>query len=154
MQTLHDGVSYLYRFIPYRNTQFVVDWKVLPSDGTEPTALSALAGYPSYPTADQPAARALEGYVDTARISNVSGCVRLARREEAAADVQITLEISPYGAAEVFVDNALKVGVPPRSALLGRGVFLPIALARGPHILTIRSCPYEGRNGFYVVRRG
>lgn len=150
-QLVHDGVSYLYRVLPQRNADFLLDWKIVPPGTAVASLPAAIDGLPAYPRHATAAEREVEGYVDGARVPGAAGCVTLARAE--AVDEQSTLEVSPYGAAELYVDGELKAGIPPRSALLGRGVFVPMALAAGRHVLAIRTCPYEGRTGFYALRR-
>ena len=153
---LHDGITYLYRFLEDRNQDFLLDWKVLPGGAPLPTPLELVddPGLPSYPRG---AGRehALEGYVDGRRVGDVADCVAFARLEEVDRPTSLALEVSPYGTAQVFVDDRLAAAIPsPRAGVLGRGVIVTLALDPGRHRLTIRTCPAEGQLGFYALVRG
>jgi hypothetical protein len=153
---LHDGITYLYRFAPDRNANFLLDWKVLPPGAPVPPPLALLRDptTPSWPRAETAAARALEGYVDGRRLGRAEGCVVFARVEEVSAPTQRLIEFAPYGDAQVFLDDAALAAIPPRAATLGRGVTLPLTLAPGPHRLTVRTCARDGHLGFYALVRG
>jgi hypothetical protein len=153
---LHDGSSYLYRFQPGRNGDFLLDWKVLPITAPAPPPLAMLVdpSTPSYPRAVVPEERALEGYVDGRRLGPADACRTFARVEERTEPVHMLVEVAPYGTAEVFVDDRLAAAIPsPRAAVLGRGVILPLALDPGLHRITVRTCPTESHLGFYALVR-
>jgi hypothetical protein len=151
-ELVRDGTAYLYRFRADRNADFMLDWKVVPPDVPAPS-LDVLSGtsLAPYPRRDADVGRAVEGFVDVARVA--SGCATLARVEHVDRDETLTVELAPYGGAELYVDGQLRVGVTPRAAYLGRGDFVPLALSAGAHAIAIRTCPSEGRNGFYALRR-
>src|SRR3989442_1090315 len=66
----------------------------------------------------------------------------VARSEDLTEPRRLAVEISPYGSAEVFVDDALAAAIPsPRLAVIGNGVVLPLALGVGRHRLAVRTCP-------------
>jgi hypothetical protein len=152
---LHQGVTYLYHLEADRNADFLLDWKVLPPGASLPPALATLddATLRSYPR-ESGRARAFEGYVDGRRLGGVGECVAFARVEEVANRTELTLEVSPYGTAEVFVDDRLAASIlSPRSAVLGRGVVVSLAFEPGRHRLAIRTCPVEEQLGFYALIR-
>jgi len=64
------------------------------------------------------------------------------------------LEVSPYGGADIYVDDALVAAIPsPRLAVLGNGVIIPLALDPGRHRITVRTCPSGDAVGFYALVR-
>jgi hypothetical protein len=152
---LHVGITYLYGFEQGLNENFLLDWKVLPPGTPLPPAIGLLEdpATPDYPRAATARERAFEGYVDGRRLGAPEGCVTFARTERVERAVGVLLEISPYGTAEAYLDDALVALVPPRSAVLGRGVMLGLALDAGLHRLTVRTCAAEGQLGFYALRR-
>ena len=152
---LHDGITFLYRFLEGRNEDFLLDWKIVPDDAPLPPPLELvddpnLASYPRGAGRE----RALEGYVDGRRVGDVAGCMVFARIEDLDRPTTLALEVSPYGTAQVFVDDRLAAAIlSPRAAVLGRGVIVPLAFDAGRHRLTIRTCPAEGQLGFYALVR-
>jgi len=152
---LHDGITYLYRFLEGHNEDFLLDWKILRDDTPLPPPLEVvddarLARYPRGTGRE----RALEGYVDGRRLGDVEGCKGFTRVEDLDRPATLTLEVSPYGTAQVFVDDRLAAAIlSPRAAVLGRGVLVPLALEAGRHRLTIQTCPAEGQLGFYALVR-
>lgn len=152
---LHDGITYLYKFVPGRNGVFLLDWKVLPASAPVPPPLALLrdATTPSWPRADGAEARALEGYVDGRRLGLADGCAVFARVDEVREPTRRLIELAPYGDAEVFLDDVPVAAIPPRAATLGRGVTLALALDPGPHRLTVRTCARDGYLGFYALVR-
>jgi hypothetical protein len=153
---LHQGITYLYRFVADRNAAFLLDWKVLPANTPVPPPLALLrdATTPSWPRAEMVQARALEGYVDGRRLGLTDGCAVFARVDEVHEPTRRLVELAPYGGADVFLDDALLAVIPPRAATLGRGVTLSLALDPGPHRLTVRTCASNGHLGFYALVRG
>src|SRR5262249_30293454 len=115
-EIVHDGVSYLYRIVEGRNRDFMLDWKIVPGSPSSSPSPDVLAGtdLAPYPRSDSDGGRAVEGFVDASRVA--AGCVTLARIEHASGREVVTLEVAPYGAAELYVDGELRVGIPPRSA--------------------------------------
>jgi hypothetical protein len=62
--------------------------------------------------------------------------------------------VSPYGSAEIFVDDALVAAIPSaRLAVVGNGVVVPLALDAGRHRITVRTCPSGPQLGFYALVR-
>ena len=152
---LHDGITYLYRFLEDHNQDFLLDWKVLPGGAPLPPPIELVAdpGLPSYPRGAG-RERALEGYVDGRRLGEAAACVAFARLEEVDRPTTLALEVSPYGTAQVFVDDRLAAAIlSPRAGVLGRGVIVTLALDPGRHRLTIHTCPAEGQLGFYALIR-
>ena len=154
---LHDGITFLYRFLEGRNADFLLDWKVLPEGAPMPPPLDLVAdpALPLYPRAATERERAVEGYVDGRRLGAAAGCIGFARAEDVERATRLVLEVSPYGSAEVYADDRPTAAIPsPRAAVLGRGVVLSLALDPGRHRLAIRTCPAEGQVGFYALVRG
>ncbi len=154
---LHDGITFLYRFLEGRNADFLLDWKVLPEGAPMPPPLDLVAdpALPLYPRAATERERAVEGYVDGRRLGAAAACLGFARAEDVERATRLVLEVSPYGSAEVFVDDRPTAAIPsPRAAVLGRGVVLSLALDPGRHRLAVRTCPAEGQVGFYALVRG
>ena len=154
---LHDGITFLYRFLEGRNADFLLDWKVLPEGAPMPPPPDLVAdpALPLYPRAATERERAVEGYVDGRRLGAAAGCIGFARAEDVERATRLVLEVSPYGSAEVYADDRPIAAIPsPRAAVLGRGVVLSLALDPGRHRLAIRTCPAEGQVGFYALVRG
>ena len=154
---LHDGITFLYRFLEGRNADFLLDWKVLPAGAPMPPPPDLVAdpALPLYPRAATERERAVEGYVDGRRLGAAAGCIGFARAENLDRPTRLVLEVSPYGSAEVYTDDRPTAAIPsPRAAVLGRGVVLSLALDPGPHRLAVRTCPAEGQVGFYALVRG
>ncbi len=154
---LHDGITFLYRFLEGRNADFLLDWKVLPEGAPMPPPLDLVAdpALPLYPRAATERERAVEGYVDGRRLGATAGCIGFARAEDVERATRLVLEVSPYGSAEVYADDRPTAAVPsPRAAVLGRGVVLSLALDPGRHRLAVRTCPADGQVGFYALVRG
>ncbi len=154
---LHDGITYLYRFLGGRNADFLLDWKVLPEGAPMPPPPDLVGdpAVPLYPRAATERERAVEGYVDGRRLGAAAGCIGFARAEDVDRPTRLVLEVSPYGSAEVYADDRPIATIPsPRAAVLGRGVVLSLALDPGRHRLAVRTCPAEGQVGFYALVRG
>ena len=154
---LHDGITYLYRFLGGRNADFLLDWKVLPEGAPMPPPRDLVAdpAVPLYPRAATERERAVEGYVDGRRLGAAAACIGFARAEDVDRPTRLVLEVSPYGSAEVYADDRPIAAIPsPRAAVLGRGVVLSLALDPGRHRLAVRTCPAEGQVGFYALVRG
>jgi hypothetical protein len=157
VEHVYEGITYLYRFLAGRNQDFLLDWKVLPAGAPmpPPPELVADPSLPAYPRAATERERALEGYVDGTRVSGGDRCLDFARIEETRSPLQLAVEFSPYGTAAVFVDGRPIASIlSPRGAVLGRGGIIAYTLAAGRHVLALRTCPAEGRVGFYAVIRG
>ena len=153
---LHDGVTYLFRFVEGQNRAFLLDWKVLPASTSMPPPADLITDprTPSYPRAETDRERAIEGYVDGRRVGGASECLSFARVDEIDRPTELTLEVAPYGSAEVFMDDRLAALIPAqRGAVLGRGVILPLTLAPGRHRLAIRTCASGPHIGFYALLR-
>jgi hypothetical protein len=129
---LHVGFTFLGRIDELQNQRFVRDWRL----------------------DDQRAYPATGAYIDARRISRAE-CVRFVHDENVPAPVTRLYELAPYGSAEVRVDDRLHVRTEAASrAILGKGLLFRIALAQGPHRITVTSCAANGgRNGFYLLRR-
>ena len=148
---LHLGFQALFALRPAPPGTFWVDWRVLPASG--PVTAERLAAAPPYPRHEGAAGRALEGFVDAARV-RPRGCAAFARALPAGAE-EAEWELAPAGPTRVWLDGRplLAVGGSP-GAVLGEGVRLRLPDA-SPGLLSVLTCPGEdGRAGFYWVRRG
>jgi len=135
VEVLHRGSHTLVRFRPARG--FAVDgWAV--DDGSTYRPGSPFAGY-----------------VDAERIRPVVRCVTFERELEAADDATVEIELAPYGPTSLWLDGALLVGVRDSpGAVLGRGVRVPLELARGRHRVRVVTCEgVDGYKGFYWLAR-
>ena len=154
IEVLHDGIQLLVRVVPGRNGEFVLDWRLAPSEDAAQDPRATDRSWPAYPRAQSPLGRSIEGFVDLRRLK-VEGCAVVVHDwvEDAASERRLVL--SPAGAAALSLDGrrVLTVGT-PGGALPGDGVEVPLAIAAGPHRLAVRSCPggpeVDGRNGFYL----
>src|SRR5437879_727752 len=145
---LHDGITYLYRFLGGRNADFLLDWKVLPEGAPMPPPRDLVAdpAVPLYPRAATERERAVEGYVDGRRLGAAAACIGFARAEDVDRPTRLVLEVSPYGSAEVYADERPIAAIPsPRAAVPGRGAVLSPAPDPGRHRLAVRTCPAEGQ---------
>jgi hypothetical protein len=95
--------------------------------------------------------RAVEGYVDGRRVAPTEACLFFEHVEDVPRRTRLSLEVSPYGSAEVFVDDRLEAVISGRGAVIGRGVILPFLLDPGAHRFSIRTCRSEGHIGFYAL---
>lgn len=151
VQRLFGGYNQLYRVVPGANTAFVLDWEVRPPDKA-PGA--APPGWLPYPRGASTAARALEGYVDAARVYATTGCVDFRHRESTAAPVRILYELAPSGPAALWVDGKPLASLgAAQGARLGQGLRVEVSFPAGNHELLVRSCPAGGRSGFYLLER-
>jgi hypothetical protein len=120
------GYNVLLEIVP--SQRFVLDWRM--SDGR------------AVPLPDR-ALRAYAGFVEVASDRCVAVTGRL--------DNGGSFLFAPYGTATMTVD-----GVPAAAAdqpvlgILSHGAV--VRLAGGPHLVEVRSCPANGRNGFYLMK--
>lgn len=156
---LHDGITALDELAQTGNGAFVLDWKLLPEGTPLPASAEAILAAPgtSYPRAADARERALEGYVDGRRLSpaaTAAGCVSFAHVEDVDRATRFALEVSPYGSADVYVDDALVAALPSaRLAVLGNGVVVPVTWQPGRHRIVVRTCRSGDQLGFYALRR-
>ena len=156
VKKLHDGNTCLFDFTGASNEPFVVDWKLLPPTVPLPPPAEVVLDpqIPGYPRATAARDRAIEGYIDGRRLGNASGCLAFAHVEDVVEPNRANLEVSPYGSADIYVDDALVAAIPsPRLAVLGNGVIIPLALDPGRHRITVRTCPSGDAVGFYALER-
>jgi hypothetical protein len=158
IQALYRGFNGVFRVGPAAGAGFVLDWKVVPSSSPlPPPADAGPASWPDYPRLADPAARAVEGYVDARRVAQGRDCVGLVHEEAPAAPVRIDYELSPSGPSTFWLDGRLLVSTAGEpGAVLGRGIVLPVDLAPGAHRITVLTCPESApgsRAGFYLVER-
>lgn len=134
VEVLHRGSHTLVRFRPAAG--FAVDGWVVDGEPYVP-------GSP------------LEGYVDAERIRPEAPCVTFERELAAADNTPAEIELVPYGPTSLWLDGALLVGVQDElRAVLGRGVEVPMTLARGRHRVRVVTCEgAAGYKGFYWLER-
>ncbi len=153
----HLGRQVLYELQSNANGGFVLDWRVAPSAATPPPRdPEALAGWPSYPRHATARGRAMEGFVDAARVAQGGGgCAVLAHVTRPATASRLELELAAYGPTTLWVDGAHQVTQGDTEyAVLGRGLILTIELAPGEHVLTVKTCGVGGHAGFFLLERG
>lgn len=146
---LYRGIQALYRVLPDRNRDFVLDWRRAPDGAPPPRAAAEVASWSdASPTGP---ARRYAGFVE----AGGGGCAMFAS-PLAGPGGTLSLELAPYGPAELFLDGERQValGGDPR-AVLGEGVRLDLHPAPGAHLLAVRTCPSQepARTGFYLLRR-
>ncbi|MGK2856926.1 MAG: hypothetical protein ACSLFQ_06950 [Thermoanaerobaculia bacterium] len=141
---------------PAPGSPFFVDWRVAFGD-TQSPSLPPDGGiaWPAYPRMKDPGLRALEGYVDLARVVTKPGCATFAHAFEVTVPTTANWEFSPWGPATLALDGTRLAAVrSSRRAILGRGLTIPVELTPGRHTLTVETCTDAGlRGGFYLVKR-
>jgi hypothetical protein len=148
----HEGYDALYAIHPDANQGFVLDWRVSPT-GALPATAADLQAWPPYPLATTRRGREVEGFVDGRRLPG-GGCLVFSRLEAASEPRPRLYEFAPQGASALFIDGRPLVtilGEP--TAILGKGVAVPIALSPGIHLVSVRTCPAGGYAGFYLLSR-
>lgn len=153
----HGGYTLLYEVLPDANQAFVLDWRVAPSAPEMPPAGDAWrTTWAAYPRAEAPRVRAVEGFVDGARLGPPA-CRGFARHMEVAATTEIRYELAVRGAATLWLDGRRLLFVPAGGdAVLGQGALVPLRLTPGPHTLAVGVCPATASApapGFYLVER-
>jgi len=144
----------LYAMLPDRNQGFVLDWRLVPKGSTLPAAGDDASLWRSYPRAEEVRLRRLEGFVDLARLDGAGDCQALVHDLRSEEPVEVRWEFAPYGRAALWLDDRQLFATGAElGAVLGQGLELPLALAPGPHRLTVLTCPAGGRNGFYLLER-
>jgi hypothetical protein len=144
-EPVYSGYSLLYRIRPEANTSFWLDWTVQPG--------SAQGVSRPYPRMVSETGRALEGFVDAARVSVTTECVTFVRRVEPGAAIG-ALDLAAYGPVRLRIDGELLFtsrSAPGAILSQASGLVLPRPLAGGEEV-TVESCPdlETGRNGFYL----
>lgn len=160
-QPLHLGFQALFALAPARPGTFVLDWKVTAAPdeaaaapGAPPFGAGAdaatLASLPDYPLHPEPAARALEGFVDAGRVA-AGRCVAFARPGSGLAPG--SYELAAAGPTALWRDGELLVSIGGSpGAVLGEGVRFRLEGEARP--LSLVTCPGDsGRAGFYLLPR-
>lgn len=157
MQLLYDGYNVLFRVVKDANRDFWLDWEaseVAPEwSAAEPAPVGEAR---TYPRLAEPAARALEGFVEAARVLPRGRCGLFVRRLTATAPGRRRVELASLGRAAVWVDGRKRLeSQAAPGAVLGEGLVFDLALAPGPHRLAVATCaePASGRAGFFLVDR-
>jgi len=133
--TLHRGFNAVFKIHPAPG--FVLDWS-------------------GYPRLTDPAAQAIEGYVDARRVSPGGDCTTLVHQEQTQSATHVDYELAPSGPTTLWLDDRPLISTSGDSgAVLGKGMALPVDLAPGNHRITVKTCPArDGRSGFYLLNRG
>ena len=157
LRPVHQAYTLLYRVEPEANTAFALDWRLVPKGTRLPLDAAAdieqLAAYPRAPT---PELRAVEGYVDAARVAeSAQDCLALVHPFTVGEPTQRLYELAPSGPSKAWLDDRLLLTLDRATgAVLGRGVTFPVALEPGEHRLTVLTCPgLDDRTGFYLLER-
>lgn len=152
-EVLHDGPRVLARVRPGANEDFVLDWRLAPTGAVWPVPGDMpTTGWPSYPRHPVPHLRAIEGFVDLARVTPAEGCVRLVHELPAGTSKFLRGELAPAGPTRLFLDDRLLLSVPGGGgARLADAVTVELDRAIDqPHRLLLETCAAEGRLGFYL----
>ncbi|MDX1999799.1 MAG: hypothetical protein SF066_18920 [Thermoanaerobaculia bacterium] len=152
-EILHDGGRVLARLVPGVNRDFVLDWQLVPTGTAWPVpAGTATTGWPRYPRHPAPHLRALEGFVDLARVTPAEGCVRLVHELPGGAAGRQRWELAAAGPTELFLDDKRVLAVPGnRGARLADAAVVELDLAADrPHRMLVETCAVERRPGFYL----
>lgn len=160
-ETLYEGLTFLYRVVPGRNDDFLLDWRLVPRGEALPVAADAdVAAWPAWPRSEDPSLAALEGFVDANRVDESSPCLALVSEMESDGGTA-TFELAPYGPTAIWIDEHLAVSTKsPQKAVLGRGTEFSAELEPGRHRVSAVTCrvPPEragspSYSGFYLRRR-
>jgi hypothetical protein len=123
---------------------------------TDPRARLVYRGYTALFHIKLTAAKdqAYKGYVNEKTNDSTNRCVNWAHIEEVRESANVEYEISSYGGSSFWLDDKLILSnLLPAKATLGQGVRFSLDLEKGQHIFSLRTCPYEGENGFYLLER-
>ena len=154
LREVHRAYTLLYEVVPGANRPFVLDWRIVP-EGRLPPAAGEVAGFEPYPRVEGEL-RAIEAYVDAAKqVDDPGDCLALVHPLTVSEPTVRTYELSPYGTSKLWLDDSLVLALDEApSAVLGRGVKVPLAFEPGEHRLTVLTCPGAGmRSGFYLLER-
>src|SRR5207245_11369355 len=96
---LHDGITFLYRFLEGRNADFLLDWKVLPAGAPMPPPPDLVAdpALPLYPRPATERERAVEGYVVGRRLGAAAGSIGFARAQNPDRPSRLVRECARHG---------------------------------------------------------
>lgn len=151
---IYRGYTALFRLYPDSNHQFVLDWEVFPNKIKWPPEISAFKNAEYDPNVTNPIEKAYEGYVNGKPDSSANECVHLSHIEEVKESMHVEYELSSYGGSSFWLDDKLILSnFLPAKATLGQGTRFGVDLEKGQHIFSVRTCPHEGQNGFYLVER-
>ncbi len=155
LRQIHKAYTLLYQVVPGANAAFVLDWLIVPG-GLLPASADKLGDFAPYPRPEEPELRAIEGYVDAAKLVDKPGdCLALVHPLTVAETTVRTYELAPYGRTKMWLDDRLLLALEePPPAVLGRGTKMPLVLEPGDHRITVLTCPGAvGRSGFYLLER-
>ncbi len=156
LREVHRAFTLLYEVVPGANRDFVLDWRIVPEGRRLPPAAGDVAAFAPYRRAESAELRAVEGYVDAARLVDDPGdCLALVHPMAVAEATVRTWELAPYGPSKIWLDDRLLLAIDQApGAVLGRGVKIPVALEPGEHRITVLTCPgADQRSGFYLLAR-
>lgn len=145
---LHRGSQMLYQFRPA--SELITDWRLAPGSLPPPVGpAQAIADWPAYPLAEEPRARALEGYVDGDRVAPEIACLTLVRDLETPSPRDFEIEWAVAGHATLWRDGALLFEAGDQGARLGEGIRFPLHAEPGRTRFTVRLCKEGPGKGFY-----
>lgn len=141
VRVLHRGSHTLVSFRP-APTGFVLDW-------TDP------ANGESWPRAEDPWKRAVEGYVNLTAFRPEEPCTVVEHVWNQPTNANALLTLAPYGPSTLVLNGTelAEIRDTPR-AYVNRGLRIPAALNEGENRLRIRTCAAQdnGMKGFYLVK--
>ncbi len=150
------GYTAVFQLKPDAENRFITNWKTFPDTGNWPPQLEDRIDDTEYNSNFLKSRYAAHGeYVNGKSGDDENKCVNRVHTKTVNAAVRLNYEISSYGGYKFWLDNKLIISHPmPDQAVLGWGTRVALELDKGPHIFSIRTCPHEGRNGFYFLQRG
>ena len=152
---LYRGYTALFHIKPDTNKQFTLDWETFPDNGDWPAKIEDFRDNKTYyQKAADSIDQAYNGYVNGKTNNTTNRCVNWAHIEKVRESANVEYEISSYGGFSFWLDDKLILSnLLPAKATLGQGVRFGLELEKGQHIFSVRTCPYEGENGFYLLER-
>ena len=150
------GYTAVFHLKPDAHNLFITDWKTLPTGESWPPQYEDLIEHAGFnPSLLESNDTTHSGYVTGNIDLEDAQCVNRIHTKMVNTPVKLVYEISSYGGYSFWLDNKLIISHPmPGRAVLGRGARVTLELEKGPHMLSIRTCQHDGRNGFYFLRRG
>jgi hypothetical protein len=156
MQLIYLGYTAVFQLKPDSDRLFVMDWKTVPKGESWPPQYEDLvedAGFS--PGLSESKDTFQSGYVTGNSDLEAAECVNRIHTRMVNTPAKLDYEISSYGGYSFWLNNKLVITHPaPGRAVLGWGARVTLELEEGSHVFSIRTCPHEGRNGFYFLQRG
>jgi len=152
---LYRGYTALFHIIPDVNKLFSIDWEIFPENQRWPPKIEDFKNNEEYDSKPADSIdKAREGYVNGKTNNSTNKCLNWALIKKVIESTSVEFELSSYGSFSFWLDDKLILSnFLPANATLGQGVRFGLDLEKGQHIFSVRTCPYEGENGFYLIER-